>query len=160
MMRGPTWYRRLVLLTIAVAAAVAGCGPADFVDQTVLDTRVFNYLECIDCLSGERMAVIRMADSAVPSLRTALLRGPDPRRVQILDSALRDRLQAERPGIAGRQVRAYRASYTRRAADALGDIGGGLAIGTLCASRGNNPPASAERRVIDSALFRAGGTCP
>ena len=88
--------------------------PGGFRSGKSLDTRVFGYLECIDCLGGERAVVLRMGDSAVPSLRTALLRGPDPQRVHILDSTLRRRLEVVRPGIADRQVKAYRSSYTRR----------------------------------------------
>ncbi len=160
MMIRPPWNRRLLLLSIAVASAGVGCSRSIIPDGTVIDTRVFAYLECIDCLRGQRAVVIRMGDSAVPSLRVALERGPDSQRVQILDSTLRRRLTLLRPGIAERQVRAYRASYTRRAADALGDIGGGLAISALCAGRGNTPPGSVDRKTIDSALVRSSGTCP
>ena len=154
------WSGRLLFLAIAITSTAVGCSPADFVDQTVIGTRVFAFLECIDCMSGERATVLRMGDSAVSSLRTALVRGPDPRRIQILDSTLRLRLEAIRPGIASRQVRAYRASYIRRAADALGEIGGGQAISALCLGRGNTPIGSANRNAIDSALVRASGACP
>lgn len=155
---GARWW---IIAATIVVAALAACSRQVSPPAYALDERVFVFLECLDCMSGERERVILMGDSAVPSLQLALLRGPDPKRVAALARALGQRsIAVSSPGLATRQVEVYRGSYWRRAAGALRDIGGPLAQRALCESKAARASPGLDRAYLDSAIARAGAGCP
>lgn len=127
---------------------------------TAIDRRVLVLMECEECNSAERDTVIQLGAQAIPSLRVALVRGPSERRRAIVDSSLRSFTKPPPSGAAiALLLRNYRSAYRRRAADALGAIGGPAARATLCEGRALNDLSPFERAVIDSALAHVGGSC-
>jgi len=154
------WSRRWVICATIAAASIAACRAPRIEQADTLDDRVFVFLECIDCTNGERARVILMGDSAVPSLRLALLNGPDSLRVDALERALSGRtLAVASPDLVRRQAEVYRGSYRRRAAGALRDIGGLPAHRALCESKATRVSLGADSAYVDSAIVRAGARC-
>lgn len=147
-----------------IFACRAELKPGESGTHTV-DARVLALMECVECYDGERDAVIEMGAAALTSLREALMHGPSPDRLAQLERSLRTlrtpgRGALTEPAIAY-QLRSYRNLYTRRAADALGGIGGSAAKAMLCAvDSAAAPPVGAGRKFVDSAIARIGGTCP
>ncbi|MCC7052741.1 MAG: hypothetical protein IT355_05700 [Gemmatimonadaceae bacterium] len=137
----------------------AGAAQADF------DPRVLAYLECIECIDGERATVVGMGSVAVPGLRRAVLQGPAPARMALLDSTLRTlrkrigRSRLLEPAITQQKV-SFRTLYFRRGSDALGAIGSDSAIAALCLARQVDDVPARQRRFADSTLARMGASCP
>lgn len=156
---GSSWRRRASAMLIVVTA-VSACCEATIAKNQQLDPRVFALLECIDCLRGEHAIVLRMGDTAVPSLRLALLRGPDPERLRVMRYNLRvSRLEARSHGFAERQELSYRASYLRRATEALLANNSDSARSVLCTSLRMTSPSPADRQYVESVLKRARVAC-
>jgi hypothetical protein len=97
---------------------------------------IVTWLECEECVAGELEAVVRLDQTAVPSLVASLREGPPSarREVQRRHLALtyrRLKLAMTEEQYVLRYVENYLALYRIRAAEALGAIGGPAATQAL-----------------------------
>jgi len=135
-------------------------------EPQVVAGSVLRWMQCQECIDGERAAVVAMGDSAVPDLRRLLIDGPPADFVDRVRAEARTPLQ--RPtGVqvppqtfVERVVEDFRSSYRVRASSALGLIGGPAAIAALCAGRAQSFGRREVRAAIDSALVLVSGSCP
>lgn len=116
-------YHRLII----AACLVGGC-----TTQRVLSLEDYGWLErwltCDECVNGEREIARRMGDRAVGKLDAALV-APSPQRTALMRGKLRDSYRfANKPGAdsdayINPRLENYIATYQKRAAISLGDIG-------------------------------------
>lgn len=140
----------------ALLALLIGCRATPAPQRTEAD-RVLAYLQCQECINGERKAVIAMGDTAVVQLRQLLLNGPPAYRVQIVRTRLQ-RLAPQAPSaVLQDQLSDFDASYRLRAADALSAIGGNAARDAMCRARAQ-PLRPEVRAKLDTALLSS--SCP
>ncbi|MEO7521642.1 MAG: hypothetical protein ABIW79_07490 [Gemmatimonas sp.] len=153
---------RLITWALLAFSCAACNGASTSTQSTVpIDGRVLAFMECEECIQGERARVVQMGDTAVQALREALSHGPNPHRVAIVDSSLRQFTKPPPSQAAiAYQLRIFRALYARRSALALGLIGTPAAKAALCEARQFAPLSPAERAAVDSSLAMIGGTCP
>lgn len=120
------------------------------------------WLECIECSNGELMAVAALGQPLVPVLRRYLADGPTlsqraafrsyVTRVQLVTSG--DTTSASSRTQIERRVDAFDRQYRRRAALALGSIGGRSALEALNAATNTRLPpdvAAAVARALQEA---------
>lgn len=98
--------------------------------------QVHKWLICDECIHGERAAVSNIGDRAVGKLDSALI-GPSPQRRALMRAKLSDSFRfAHSPGADSNayispRLANYVATYQKRAATSLGDIGTPAAIAAL-----------------------------
>jgi len=98
--------------------------------------KLHNWLICDECINGERDSVANIGDRAVGRLDSALV-GPSPQRIALMRAKLGDSFRfAHRPGADSNayikpRLANYVATYQKRAAMSLGDIGTPAAIAAL-----------------------------
>lgn len=166
MLRAAGRMRGRMALLGSLTLGILGVACVDAVGRQQSDAAIFAWMQCHDCLNGERARVVALGDTAVPRLRHLLLDGPPPEHVAAVESQL-DRLARDLPvpGVLTPEVRAaqlegFRELYRLRAASALAGIGSADAQSALCAPR-LAPPPGPLRDAVDSALARIGrGPCP
>jgi len=155
--------RRSRLLTVGCLVALTtplyGClGSTAKTTATMETERVLAYMQCQECIEGEREAVIAMGDTAVTQLRQFLLNGPPADRVQLVRLQLQRIAPNASNSVIDHQLSSFDASYRLRAADALGAIGSPAAREGLCRARSQPGLRSEVRAAVRSRL--ASGSCP
>lgn len=119
---------------------------------------VVRWLECIECSHGELKAVAALGPPAVPLLRAYLLNGPTAdQRAMFRTQAtyLRLVVSGDTSTAAARQrvdqqLDAFQRRYRRRAALALGAIGGPSAIAVLNTASHMQLPPDVARAVAQA----------
>ena len=151
--------RHALLVALVVALLAAACQPSP------PDPALFDWVECADCQRDAYARVVALGTPAVPVLSDWLLNGPPIDRIANV-RATTERLvtgqpiaEATKAAIVRKQVADYTRQYQRRAALALGGIGGSEALVALCRAR-TAAPTTLERAVLDTAVARTGGHCP
>jgi hypothetical protein len=123
----------IVQFAVATAGLLSACGLSAKEDRTIEA-----WLNCDECVHGERAAVRALGQDAVPTLERALRQGPPQERLAImnqkarsihrsLDTAARVPVQI----YVSQLERNYVANYQKRAAVALADLGGDRARNAL-----------------------------
>ncbi|MEW5916835.1 MAG: hypothetical protein AB1762_10530, partial [Gemmatimonadota bacterium] len=139
--RSPTVMRvrrrletRRALLGLLVAAAACGWSGLSAEQHATVDS----WLLCDDCANGELNAVQALGSAAIRRLEAALVNGPPADRRNIMRSKIEQRYQSLGSGASVSQgdyvnelLSNYVAMYHRRAAIALGAIGGDAARAAL-----------------------------
>ena len=151
--------RDALLVALLVALLAAACQPSP------PDPALFDWVECADCQPVAYARVVALGEPAVPVLSDWLLNGPPIDRLANVRTTT-ERLMTGQPiaestqaAIVRKQVADYTRQYQRRAAFALGGIGGSQALVALCRAR-VTAPTTLERAVLDTAVARTGGHCP
>lgn len=151
--------RDALLVALLVALLAAACQPSP------PDPALFDWVECADCQRDAYARVVALGTPAVPVLSDWLLNGPPIDRIANVRTTT-ERLMTGQPiaeatqaAIVRKQVADYTRQYQRRAAFALGGIGGSQALVALCRAR-VAAPSTLERAVLDTAVARTGGHCP
>jgi hypothetical protein len=119
--------RPLILGVLAANSAfVAGCGPSERDRQTIEA-----WLACEECYDGQRANVRAIGQGAVPALERILRDGPSRgdrrqvrRKFQSIYAAVGQRARVGRKQYVDELEQGFIASYQKRAAISLGDIGG------------------------------------
>jgi hypothetical protein len=117
-------------LVMAAALMLTGCGLTEREWRT-LDS----WLMCDECINGERAAAKAIGHKAVPALSSALV-GPPARRRALVRGQFVDSYPGAITGLtpdvyADQLLANYVATYQKRAAIALGDLGGNDAKAAL-----------------------------
>jgi hypothetical protein len=151
----------LVLLALACANPNVAPSPSPSVGVT---RAVYAWMQCQDCLDGERNRVVALGDSAVPMLQ-GLLSGPPVEHMNAVRRSIEE-LAARMPAprmpsqiTIDQQLAVFHSMYVGRAASALAGIGDSLSRKALCDARATNL-APVDRRAVDAAIMTIGGTCP
>jgi hypothetical protein len=152
-----------VLLVIGVWRGPFDCGRAGREER---QEAVLAWLECVECIDGEREAVVAQRGCPVPALTDALLNGPGPGRVANVRRKLE--LSSTPVGTVTRGqlvqigVEGYTATYRVRAAIALTDLtlAGVKAAGEALAAARDSADAGTRTfpREVLGVLGSAGAT--
>ena len=150
--------RRVVLICFSAATGSA-CRTNGRITPDTATARVLALMECIECNRGERAAVLALGQLARPSLDSAL-GGPHVHRLAVVDSALRFAIPPVPAHVIQLQLKAYKSMYRRRAANALGIIGGPRALALLCRARTDTSLRASDSASINQAILQQGRPCP
>ena len=134
----PRAQRRTMLVPFIVVAVLMisafTCTPSQ--QNNELDPRLIAFLECQECIDGERDVVVKMGDSAVAALTRALLNGPTDYRVRLVEKSLEMFINpTPSASVIRAQLDSYRSLYRRRATYALGLIATPAAKVALCRAK-------------------------
>ena len=168
-------------LIVVAASALLGCGreapqtttqpPATTSPQlspeeaTSARRHIVSWLECEECENGELQAVVKLGQTAVPTLAATLREGPSPAaretlRLHLVDTYAKLKEQSSRPESKVDMSEAeyvktytdnYDALYRVRSAQALAAIGGPEALRALDAAK-NYELREDAREVVNQAL--------
>lgn len=178
-------FGRLARIGVVLALTAAACASKA---QTPRRTgpgpvrAAARWLQCHGCErdSKELKAVRSRGERAVPTLQNALLNGPTPVELALVEESARNRFEElekyalARPDDASAQLdqteqeyiddskERYAAGYRVRAATALGEIGGPKAREALCQGAGSAQDDEYLQETIDAAVEQIppGVTCP
>lgn len=142
---------RSILATILIAGCYRVCPKME-------EHRIDRWLTCDECIDGERAAVLAMGQEAVPALKAALV-GPSDARREVMKAKFADSYSVS--PIAGLSQSAYVdslhsnyvATYQKRAATALGDIGGSEAVAALQQAVQDSASRSYRTDVVQVVTF-------
>ncbi|MBL0172224.1 MAG: hypothetical protein IPP90_16165 [Gemmatimonadaceae bacterium] len=134
--------------------------------QNAVDTIVYAWMQCQDCLSRERDRVMLLGDSAVPRLRDILINGPPPSHMESIQKSLQYLVSHADSGrvpsntVVAAQLEAFRTMYRIRAASALAGISNASAVSALCAGVAPSAPGSTPQVAASARVAELGGSCP
>lgn len=160
---------RPLLLGLGVAM-LSACDEPDAGVAPAVASTTYRWMQCHDCMNGERDGVIALGDTAVPLLRKVLQDGPPDPHVATVARSLRELADRSRgrdaPDYATRVfvLSRFRSMYQLRAISALRGIGTPDAVAALCAARQRAMTRAGTSRsvtsALDSAVLRLPRPCP
>lgn len=133
MKAGNCCRRQCQLLLLVASWLVSGCATRPSREDS---RRLHNWLICDECINGERQHVRRIGANVLEALDSALI-GPSPQRRALMRAKLSDSYRfANMPGAdsdayINPRLANYIATYQKRAALSLGDIGNAAATRAL-----------------------------
>lgn len=152
---------------LSLGSPGAGQSPATLRSgqQASVDKIVYAWMQCQDCMAGERERVVSLGGTAVPRLRAILKEGPPPSHMAAIQKSLQylvshadsGRVPSRRALAA--QLDAFQSMYRVRAASALAGIGGRAALSALCAGVASSAPGSVVRAAARAGVAKLGGSC-